>query len=274
MSMCVCTGASMMCSMGSAPSSLVVPPTNRVFESTPAMGATIMDMLPYVNILPFGVCTSPALIAAMVAAGAASTSSSGTPLFVPCIPACIPWLPINPTVLLGTFPILAIESVTQCGWGGQIKLLQPGQFTVQTTLTTPVPEDPAELEIDMEVSIDTILKSTMAAADLLIAEGRGEEALEMMFHSALLLQTDEDIEANEDRDGLLDVDDKEEMSPERNELFEKMTGLQQQIKAEKEAAGIEEEEDEDALYDMDFIIESWAEELEEDELDDDEIEEE
>lgn len=264
MSMCVCTGASMLCSMGSAPSSLVVPPVHRVFESTPANGATIMDMLPYANILPFGACTSPALLAAIAAAAAASGSSTGVPLAVPCIPACTPWLPINPTVLIGPFPILAYESMTQCGWGGTIKLIQPGQFTVQTSLVTPVPEDPVELEIDMEVSIDTILKNTMAAADLLIAEGRGEEALEMMFQSALLLQTDEDIEANEDRDGLLDVDDKEEMSPERNELFEKMTGLQQQIKAEKEAAGIEEEEDEDALYDMDFIIESWAEELEED----------
>ena len=42
----------MMCSFGMAPSSLVVLPSNRVPD------ANIMDHIPMVNIMPFGMCMS------------------------------------------------------------------------------------------------------------------------------------------------------------------------------------------------------------------------
>jgi len=58
MPMQVCMGASMMCTFGAAPSSLVVLPTNRVMTSQ-VPDANIMDHIPLVNIMPFGMCMSP-----------------------------------------------------------------------------------------------------------------------------------------------------------------------------------------------------------------------
>jgi hypothetical protein len=55
----VCNGATMMCTMGMAPSTLVVLPVHRVLtDNQPA--ANIMDHVPMVNIMPFGMCISPA----------------------------------------------------------------------------------------------------------------------------------------------------------------------------------------------------------------------
>ena len=59
MAMQVCMGAMMMCTMGVAPSSLVVLPTNMVFTSE-MPDANIMDYIPMVNIMTFGMCMSPA----------------------------------------------------------------------------------------------------------------------------------------------------------------------------------------------------------------------
>ena len=67
MGMHVCNGAVLMCSFGVAPSSLIVLPINMMMTSNmPA--ANIMDNKPMVNILPFGMCMSPAnpLIASSV----------------------------------------------------------------------------------------------------------------------------------------------------------------------------------------------------------------
>ena len=58
MSQQVCMGATLQCSFGAAPATLMVLPTNRVMTSNmPA--ATIMDHVPMLNILPFGMCNSP-----------------------------------------------------------------------------------------------------------------------------------------------------------------------------------------------------------------------
>ena len=51
-------GATLMCSFGAAPSTLMVLPTSRVMGKMPM--ATIMDQVPLVNILPFGMCSSMA----------------------------------------------------------------------------------------------------------------------------------------------------------------------------------------------------------------------
>src|SRR5579863_1377699 len=59
MPMQVCMGATMMCSFGMAPSSLVVLPTNMTFTGE-MPDANIMDNIPLVNIMPFGMCMSPA----------------------------------------------------------------------------------------------------------------------------------------------------------------------------------------------------------------------
>ena len=51
----VVNGAMLTCTMGAAPSSLVVLPANRTMAGgVPA--ANIMDYTPMVNIMPFGMC--------------------------------------------------------------------------------------------------------------------------------------------------------------------------------------------------------------------------
>lgn len=122
----VCMGAMLQCSFGVAPSSLVVLPVNRVMAGgVPA--ANIMDYVPMLNVMPFGMCQSPAN--PMVAAATAAAMGVLTPM--PCIPVtAAPWTPGAPTVLIGNMPALDSNSMLMCNWGGVIKINSPGQFTV------------------------------------------------------------------------------------------------------------------------------------------------
>jgi hypothetical protein len=119
-------GASMQCSFGMAPSSLVVLPTNMVFTSM-VPDANIMDHIPMENIMPFGMCQS--LANPEVAAATAAAMGALTPM--PCIPNTpAPWVPGAPTVLLGNFPTLDDTSTLNCIWGGVIQFVTPGETTV------------------------------------------------------------------------------------------------------------------------------------------------
>jgi hypothetical protein len=122
----VCMGAMMQCSFGMAPSSLVVLPTNRVMTNQ-VPDANIMDHIPMTNIMPFGMCTSPAN--PVVAAATAAALGVLTPM--PCIPATpAPWVAGAPTVLLGNFPSLDNVSQLMCIWGGVITFTNAGEATV------------------------------------------------------------------------------------------------------------------------------------------------
>ena len=126
MPMQVCMGAMMQCTFGMAPSSLVVLPNNRVITQQ-VPDANIMDHIPLVNIMPFGMCMSPAN--PTVAAATAAALGVLTPM--PCIPATpAPWVTGAPTVLLGNFPTLDNVSQLTCNWGGVIMFVTPGEFTV------------------------------------------------------------------------------------------------------------------------------------------------
>jgi hypothetical protein len=123
----VCMGAMMQCSFGMAPSSLVVLPTNRVMTNM-VPDANIMDHIPMVNIMPFGMCMSPAN--PTVAAATAAALGVLTPM--PCIPATpVPWVAGAPTVLLGNFPSLDNVSQLMCMWAGVITFVDAGEATVQ-----------------------------------------------------------------------------------------------------------------------------------------------
>src|ERR1700691_4462600 len=118
-------GAQMMCSFGVAPSSLVVLPTNMVFTNM-VPDANIMDYIPMVNIMPFGMCMSPANPA--VAAATAAALGALTPM--PCIPATTsPWTPGGVTVNLGNFTTLDNISQLMCMWGGVITFMDAGEVT-------------------------------------------------------------------------------------------------------------------------------------------------
>jgi len=119
-------GANMMCTFGMAPSSLVVLPTNMVTTNM-VPDANIMDHIPLVNIMPFGMCMSPAN--PMVAAATAAAMGVLTPM--PCIPMTVsPWVPGAPTVLLGNMPTLDNTCTLMCMWAGVITFVTPGEFTV------------------------------------------------------------------------------------------------------------------------------------------------
>src|SRR5207247_6857564 len=122
MAMQVCMGAMMQCSFGMAPSSLVVLPPNAVFTGQ-VPDANIMDHVPMVNIMPFGMCTS--LANPTVAAATAAALGGLTPM--PCIPNTpAPWVPGAPNVLLGNFPTLDNTSKLMCVWAGVIQFITPG----------------------------------------------------------------------------------------------------------------------------------------------------
>ena len=122
----VCMGATLQCSFGAAPSTLVVLPANRVLTQTP--DANIMDNKPLVNIMPFGMCSSasnPAVIAATAAALGVLTP-------MPCVPVIpAPWIPGAPTVLIANMPALDNTCKLMCAWAGVIQITNPGQTTVE-----------------------------------------------------------------------------------------------------------------------------------------------
>ena len=121
----VCNGAQLMCSMGVAPSVLVVLPVNRMMTNNqPA--ANIMDHKPMLNVVPFGVCTS--LANPTVAAATSAALGVLTPM--PCAPNTpAPWVPGAPTALLGHQPSLDNTCKLMCAWAGVISVVMPGQAT-------------------------------------------------------------------------------------------------------------------------------------------------
>ena len=127
MGMLVTMGAMTQCTFGAAPSSLMVLPANKVLTAVPA--ANIMDNKPFVNIMPFAMCSS--MSNPVVAAATAAALGAMTPM--PCIPmTTAPWVPGAPTVLIGNMPALDNNSKCMCSWGGVISITAPGNFTVMT----------------------------------------------------------------------------------------------------------------------------------------------
>ena len=125
MALQTCMGATLQCSFGAAPSSLVVLPANRVQTVTP--DANIMDNKPLVNIMPFGMCSSLANPA--VASATAAALGVLTPM--PCVPVIpAPWAPGSPTVLIANMPALNNTSKLMCAYAGVIQIVNPGQSTV------------------------------------------------------------------------------------------------------------------------------------------------
>lgn len=118
-------GAVLSCSFGMAPSTLVVLPPNHVLVDLPA--ANILDQKPFLNVPPFGVCTS--LANPTVAAATAAALGVLTPM--PCTPMLVaPWMVGQPTVLIGNMPALTDSSKLMCCWCGVISISFAGQVKV------------------------------------------------------------------------------------------------------------------------------------------------
>ena len=123
----VVSGAMLTCTFGMAPSSLVVLPKSRVMATAPA--DNVMDMVPNMNIPPFGMCQS--MSNPQVAAATAAALGVLTPM--PCIPVPAgPWKPGSPTVQIGGMAALNNSCTANCAWGGMIQIGMPGQTNVMT----------------------------------------------------------------------------------------------------------------------------------------------
>lgn len=126
MAIAVCMGATMMCSFGVAPASLVVIPSGQMM--TPAVpSANSSCFAPIANVAPFGACTS--MSNPTVASATAAALGVLTPM--PCVPVTSsPWLPGVATVINGSMPAVDSSCKLMCNWGGSISVLNPGQTTV------------------------------------------------------------------------------------------------------------------------------------------------
>jgi len=120
----VTDGAVLMCSFGVAPSMLQVEVPTVTAGSMPA--ANIMDAVPMVNIMPFGMCITPSN--PEVAAATAAALGVLTPM--PCIPVTEVWAPGVPSVLLRGAPAVDDTCMCLCDWGGVIAPTFPGQVIV------------------------------------------------------------------------------------------------------------------------------------------------
>lgn len=119
----VCNGAQLTCSMGTAPSVLVVLPEREIMlDGQPQ--ANIMDHKPMTNIQPFGLCVS--LANPVVAAATAAHLGVLTPM--PCVPNTMsPWKTGEKNLLLKQFPALCQDDTLSCAWAGTISITDCGQ---------------------------------------------------------------------------------------------------------------------------------------------------
>ena len=126
MSQLVYNGATLQCSFGVAPSTLIVKPEKMV-DTSGIPVATIMDFVPMKNVMPFAMCntlTNPVVAAATAAKLGAFTPAS-------CVPAVTAqWTPGAPTVTIRNQPALTNNSTCRCQWGGMITITNSGQMKV------------------------------------------------------------------------------------------------------------------------------------------------
>ncbi len=117
----VADSARLVCSQGSAPSTLAVTPAgHRKRDGQPL--ATVMDFAPFSNIMPFGLCRSrqnPAVAEASAVEGALMPR--------PCRPAPSgPWSPGGSGPGHGAVPLLTGACTCRCAWAGVISIADPG----------------------------------------------------------------------------------------------------------------------------------------------------
>jgi hypothetical protein len=122
----VVNGAATVCTLGTAPSKLLVLPTHRrTAGGQPA--ANIQDHVPTMNIAPFGLCKSPTFPGTI----AATSAALGVFTPAPCVPLTdTPWIPGSPIVTIADQPALRQTDVCQCFWGGTVSITDPGQKIV------------------------------------------------------------------------------------------------------------------------------------------------
>ena len=121
MSKQVNTGTLIKCSFGAIPSPLNVLPINKVL-TVATLAAVMTDQRPLLNIMPFGLCQSPANPAVAAAFGAP----------MPCMPNIVsPWLPPAIKTQIANTPAINDQAKCFCCWGGMISIQQTIQQQVE-----------------------------------------------------------------------------------------------------------------------------------------------
>lgn len=124
----VVAGASLTCTFGMAPSTLMVARPTVTVEGRPA--ANITDSAPAMNVMPFGMCQS----LANPAVAAATAAALGTLTPMPCMPVIVgPWTPAAPTTTIGGASALVAGATLQCAYGGVISVAVAGTATTQAS---------------------------------------------------------------------------------------------------------------------------------------------
>lgn len=120
MPIAVVQGATLVCSCGSAPSQLKVT-SQQNCQIGGQLAATIMDNVPFSNIIPFGTCQ------------VLTAAAAGVP--TPCAPAIpAPWAPgATSPVQVGGPPALLSTDVLNCAIPGVISIANPGQTDTMDT---------------------------------------------------------------------------------------------------------------------------------------------
>jgi len=121
----VCTGASLQCSFGTAPSAFAA--SGADVSATAAAGG-ITDVTP-ANVPPFGLCTS----LANLQVASATNAASGVLTPQPCLPVLSPWTPGAAHATINGVPALDDSSQCQCVWGGVVTVASPGQTSVSVS---------------------------------------------------------------------------------------------------------------------------------------------
>lgn len=119
----VVMGACAECSFGSMSDRLILPLSHGVFIKGKAQ-LNIMDFKPFLNILPFGMCSS--LLNPAVAA--ATAAKNGVLQKMPCTPVVVtPWMSGKTDKLVENFPALLNKSTNMCLFAGYISINDDGQ---------------------------------------------------------------------------------------------------------------------------------------------------
>lgn len=114
-------GALLKCQFGNLPSPISVLMFNKVSGLMPF--ANVNDHIPFINIVPFGICDCPGNPTVLPAKLAGIT--------VPCTPVTpSPWSGAAQKVKVGSMAAITKDSKLACIFGGQITVSMPGQLTV------------------------------------------------------------------------------------------------------------------------------------------------
>lgn len=129
MSRLVVHGATLRCTQGSSPSTLTVLPSVSI-EGDDAPLATVLDVVPLLNVGSCGLCRSPSN--PQVASATAAAQGALTPM--PCLPVLTtPWSPGSPDVTLNDLAALTDDARVACAWGGTLEITHAGTNTLENS---------------------------------------------------------------------------------------------------------------------------------------------